>query len=131
MSETSLFERKIQQQIAASPEPPRTFDNYTIGDLVRAILSIHDEAEAAEFYRTYVEYIKVVNQLDPPENVAKSNIGWCFGEGMAPKEIAMWRKVCGASHPIFGSMTPLPSSEDAINAGLKAGQELRANQETK
>lgn len=80
----------------------------TIGDFVRAVLTIDNEQDAARFFRGTVAYIQ--DQIDAgtwksrstAEEAARSNIGWCYGEGMASKRIEMWVKACGASHPIFG-----------------------------
>lgn len=96
----------------------------TIGHLVRAIMQIHKPEDARQFYEEYVEYLKTCPDLDHrgPEYVARMNIGWCFGEGMAEADRAMWREVCAARHPAFGTMESNPSTQEAFDAGLRAGQ---------
>jgi len=134
----NFFEQKISEQI----EKDRSYRNknkfdqvergpgvHTIGDLISAVMAIDNKTDAALFYRGYVEWLKnpppgvEKNEIDNPEQVAKSNIGWCFGEGMDDKMIEMWNKVTGASHPVFGSMTPTP--EEAFQAGMKMGEESK------
>ena len=78
-------------------------ERYTIGDFVRAVLAIDNEDDAAEFYAGHVAHIQRTidkgewNSSSTAEEGAKSNIGWCFGEGMSDERRAMWVKVCGAS----------------------------------
>ena len=134
----NLFEQKIAEQIERDTKyrekngfdkPERNLGEHTIGDLISAVMTIDNKADAALFYRGYVEWLKnpppgvEKNEIDNPEQVAKSNIGWCFGEGMDDKMIEMWNKVTGASHPVFGSMTPTP--EEAFQAGMKLGEETK------
>jgi hypothetical protein len=94
---------------------------HTIGDFIRAVLSIGNKEEAAEFYQDLLQYISRQKELsDTPENIAKANIGWCFGEGMSEDRRAIWREVCGAAHPIFGSMKNMEvSPEEAFEAGRR------------
>jgi len=95
---------------------------HTIGDFISAVFKINNKADAALFYRGYLEWLSKLPKKEKSgkltdEQVAKSNIGWCFGEGMDSKMIKMWNKVTGAAHPIFGAMTPTP--EEAFKAGMK------------
>lgn len=100
----------------------------TIGNFVRAVLSIDNTEDAARFYRGCVAHVQ--DQIDQGEwqssasavQAANSNIGWCFGEGMAGERIGMWRSVCDAAHPIFGVMMP-GSQTEAFMAGVRFGTE--------
>ena len=99
---------------------------HTMGHVMDAVFRIRNPEDAARFYRGYVEYLKTKVDLDPggsAEQIAKSNIGFCFGEGMPSKLIAMWIKVCGATHPVFG--TTLPTPEEAFRLGQKMGEKMR------
>lgn len=134
----NFFEQKIAEQIERETKyrEKNGFDQtergegvHTIGDLISAVMKIDNKTDAALFYRGYLEWL---NNLPPgvdkseiltPEQVAKSNIGWCFGEGMSDKMIEMWNKVTGATHPVFGTMTPTP--EEAFQAGMKLGEKKR------
>lgn len=98
--------------MATIPENDKEFfikkvgsDKHTIGDFIRAVLDIDNKEDAERFIRGYMEWLKEQPDLDErgPEFVMRSNIGWCFGEGMKPERIAMWNKVCGATHPVFGT----------------------------
>lgn len=103
----------------------RQTDVHTIGDLVRAILAIDNDEDAARLYRGHVEDIQT--QMDDGKwegqgsavDAAKSNIGWCYGEGMAPERIEMWRRVTGAVHPVFGAQIPTDPAE-MLAAGRRA-----------
>lgn len=89
---------------------------FTIGDLASAVLAIDDPETARDFYRGYLSYLINLPDAVPDRNVAdiaKANIGWCFGEGMTDERRAMWREACGATHPVFGAMVTRPSPEDA------------------
>lgn len=99
----------------------------TIGHLIRAILKIDNPEDAIRFYRGEVARIQA--EIDAgtweaectAEQGASSNIGWCYGEGMAPERVQMWVEATKASHPIFGVTMPVAS--EAFAAGLKAGRE--------
>lgn len=101
-------------------------DPFTIGDLCSAVLDIKDRAKAARFYRGYVTWLRKQKNLEAPaENVAKTNIGWVFGEGMSPVHQRMWNEVVGAEHPVFGtaqaSANP-PTFTEKFEAGLRLGE---------
>jgi hypothetical protein len=129
-----FFQECIQRQIdhnrAMSQEygwefKERPAGKYTIGDYIGAVLAIETPEDARRFYEGNVEYLAAAPQLsDPPEKIARANLGWCFGEGMKPERVEMWIKVCDASHPVFGTTRPTP--EGAFQAGLKLGKERRA-----
>ena len=98
--------------------------DYTIGDLIREILRIDNEADAQEFYTDYCVHLagQPATEGYTPQGVAKANIGWCFGEGMEAEKRAMWIKVCDASHPIFG--TRIPTFGEALKAGRDFAQKV-------
>jgi hypothetical protein len=80
---------------------------HTIGDFIGAVMVIDTPENARQFYEGYLTYLE--NQPDrtmPPEAVARANIGWCFGEGLAQEKIEMWIHVCHAAHPMFGTTKP-------------------------
>jgi hypothetical protein len=86
-------------------------------------MAIDNEADALRFYDGCVAHLEAQpDRKDPADCVAKANIGWCFGEGMDSDRVAMWRKVCGASHPVFGPMTTKVLPEEAFAAGQQAAQ---------
>jgi hypothetical protein len=103
----------------------RSPGQHTISDFIGAVLDIAAEADARKFYNGYLEAARHDSGIEgeAAEKLARSNIGWCFGEGMSPERIEMWSRVCGAAHPVFGTKTPSP--EEAFAAGLKLGKEHR------
>lgn len=94
----------------------RTVSTHNLGDLIGAVLAIDNESDANEFYRGYIEHLESLPRHEryTPKQVADSNIGWCFGEGMAADRQQMWQKCTTASHPIFGKTQPTP--EEAIRS---------------
>lgn len=100
-------------------------EKMTVGEFVNAVCSIHDEELAKAFVERYTEYLNA----HPPENGARTedlikfNVGWCFGEGMAPEDKAMWNKICGALHPVFGLESP--SFSEALVKGYEEGMKMR------
>jgi hypothetical protein len=107
-----------------------SFDQHCWDDIGSVVFSTKTAKEARSFYDGYVEWItnekgsKSAATVAKAEQIARSNIGWFFGEGLAPKKIAMWTEACGASHPIFG--TKMPGPEEAFKKGLEMGKKLRA-----
>lgn len=96
----------------------------TVGTLMAAIFSIHDAAHAHAFYEGYLEWQRAHHaDAGPPEDVCKSNIGWCFGEGMSAEDREMWSAVCDAAHPVFG--TRVPTAQEAFAAGVTDGLKAR------
>jgi hypothetical protein len=95
---------------------------FTMGDCVQAIMAIDSINSARSFYEGYVEWLldnaEFESQSDA-ERVAKSNIGFCYGEGMSPDRIAMWKEACSAEHLLFGATMPTP--EEAFAEGVKRG----------
>ena len=95
-------------------------DKHTIGEFISAVCRIDNEADAKQFAVEYLEWLKLhADGKHKPEDVLRANIGWCFGEGMSQERIEMWRKVCNASHPFFG--TTLPSMDQALAIGRGLG----------
>ncbi len=133
MDAREFFDSKIQEQIDAARArhsehgwefPERREGGHTIGDFVQAVLAITDPDDACLFYEGCVSHLASQPDLtDTPEAIAKSNIGWCFGEGMGSLYVHMWREVCQATHPIFGPTQPSP--EEAFAAGIEAGKAIR------
>jgi hypothetical protein len=123
---SALFERKIHQQ--AGSDPTTSLGRFTIGHLIDAIMSIDNEVEAREFYESYVKWIQEHEEprrtsVFLPGQVAAQNIGWCFGEGMAPERIAMWRRATPAAHPVLPiTEDSTPSAEECFEAGMRLGQ---------
>lgn len=109
--------------------------SHTIGDYIRAVLAIDNEGDAGRFYRGELAFVQ--RQMDAGKwegkgtatQAAHANIGWCFGEGMIPERIAMWGRVCDASHPVFG--TVMPSPEVALKMGCEHGEKLKRAAESK
>jgi hypothetical protein len=98
--------------------------SHAIGEFVGAVLAIDNEADAAAFAERYLEWLRErPNGKYSPEQLLKDNIGWCFGEGMSSDRIAMWNKICGASHPVF--VTQRPTVEQAIEAGFKMAEAMK------
>jgi hypothetical protein len=92
------------------------------GQFIRRVLAVSNESDAKTLFDGEVSVIQ--GEIDagrwahPQDAItaARMNIGWCFGEGMSQERCAMWNRVCGASHPIFGSQKPTP--EQAVAAGF-------------
>ena len=103
------FKQCIQKQIDERPDSPgpRTPEKHTIGDFIGAVFAVETEDEARRFHASYLKYLEA-NPCEghTPAQVASSNIGWCFGEGMSDKQIGMWVSASGAVHPVFGRIMP-------------------------
>lgn len=94
-------------------------DGHTIGQFINAVFQISNEHDAARFYRGHVEWLNGREDLNQsPETVAKANIGWCYGEGMAAERQEMWSRTTGAAHPVFGRSIPTPEEAFEIGRGL-------------
>lgn len=93
--------------------------SHTIGDFISAVFSVETLDEAKEFYAGYLVYLKPLDRTESEENVAQSNIGWCFGEGMSDEKIALWKSaIAGIEHPIFGAT--MPSAEEVYRLAQQA-----------
>lgn len=116
----SLFKDTIAREMTKYQHLEIPKGDYTVGAFVSAIMKINNPAEAQEFWDGYLDYqTNAVPDRDAAA-VCRSNIGWCFGEGMSDERKQMWVQVCGAAHPIFGTMTPTP--EEAFQAGVDAAK---------
>ena len=108
-------------------------DNHTIGEFIHAVMAIDNEEDALEFYSGHVAYIQ--RQIDKgewksdatPMQAVQSNIGWCFGEGMSGERVSMWSKVCGASHPVFGTKAPT-TGEEGLKLGMAMVEKMKKSQ---
>jgi hypothetical protein len=132
---------KLIAEVEKSDKYPRPADMedgiHTIGTFIKAVFMVGNEKDAREFIEGEIAYIlknstdPMLHQEDPKMNrleaikIARSNIGWCFGEGMDKEKIAMWIKATQSSHPVFG--TRIPTSDQAFNAGKKIGKAIRGN----
>ena len=88
-------------------------------------LGLNAAKTAKEFREGYIPWL-VENyshdlQGTTGEEVANSNIGFCFGEGMPEADRAIWRAL-GAVHPWLGSMEKETHPLDAINSGYGRGK---------
>ncbi len=84
------------------------------------ILAIKTEEAARAVFDQHVADLRPHFESDERAvDVARMNIGWCFGEGMDSDTKAMWRIACGAYHPVFGEMREWIAPEDAYEAGLR------------
>ena len=92
--------------------------DYTIGDLINEIMAIDNENDARTFFADYCAWLTTSPTTKPykSEEVARANIGWCFGEGMKLERRNMWINVCAASHPVFGQT--VPTFDEALKAGM-------------
>ena len=97
----------------------------TIGTFIGQVLAIHNATAARKFFDAEVAELRASHpEVTKPELVLRSNIGWCFGEGMPIAERQMWARVCGAEHPGLGSaytdrdFTP----DELLQAGMQMGQ---------
>ena len=125
------FEEAIQEAIKKRQRNPSISipkGQHTIGELVSAVFSITNEKDALDFYKGYLLYLQNLSENQKlgcftDEQIARRNIGWCFGEGMEPSRITMWSNVCQAYHPVFGTSTPTP--KEAYEAGLALGKKAQ------
>lgn len=117
----TYFEECIERQIALCRAravahgwqfEERGITDHTLGDFIRAVLAVDTPEHAKAFYAGCVAFIQdeinagTWRSRHSAEDAARANIGWCFGEGMAPEKIAMWTATCQAAHPIFGGAVP-------------------------
>jgi len=97
--------------------------SHTIAEFITTVCRITDDADAKQFAADYVEWLsKRKKPGHLPEEIMRANIGFCFGEGMPSEQILMWRKVCNASHPWFGTI--VPTGEQALAMGKALGKAL-------
>ena len=119
------FEEEILRSKKNENKPETMEDGYTIGQLISAIMRMKTALEIKEFgvgYRAHLEALHTSESAAPVDEILKQNIGWCFGEGMAPEIVRMWQEGVGAFHP-FGLDVKTP--DEALEAGMKYGAEMR------
>ena len=115
-----LFRDAINQEMETYQHITVEEGDYTIGAFVSAVMKIENPSDAKDFWDGYLIHQTAASPDLDARDTCRSNIGWCFGEGMANERKQMWIEVCGASHPVFGTMTPTP--EEAFQAGLDAAK---------
>jgi len=94
---------------------------YTIGAFISAVMSIDNETDARRFFEGCLDFQEEHGEAGADHlAVVRSNIGWCYGEGMTEERKRMWIATTGSLHPIFGGMKP--TAEEAFAAGIKAAQ---------
>lgn len=93
--------------------------------MISLVLSIETDQEAQAFFTGHVEYLHREHglPLEEARDVARQNIGWCFGEGMSLDQRAMWRTVCQAYHPVFGEMRTNLTPTEMFEAGVRLASE--------
>ena len=118
----TFLERMQKHADKRKAHDPDSKHGFTMGDTVNAILEVSSMEDAKDFFDGYVEDItcRRGKSQEEAEGTARSNIGFCFGEGMSKKRIAMWIQACGAAHPVFG--TVMPSGEQAFKMGQAHGE---------
>lgn len=97
------------------------------GSIIKIICDIKDPLDMGLFFDRYVALLKHQGNTANAEGMAKANIGWCFGYGMDEQRMKLWNSITGATHPVFGVTKPTP--EEAMQAGMKLGEQLRAKKE--
>lgn len=123
-----FYEDRINEEIRKNPKrggAVRTPERHTIGDFMGAVMAIDKPEHARLFFDGYIEQLTEVygKSKTAATSIARSNVGWCFGEGMPKKQMDMWVAACEASHPVFG--TAMPTAVQAFEAGLKMGEGKR------
>ena len=124
----SVFSDLIAEKMQSDSHLNIPKDDFGTGALISAVMSIGNAAQARAFYEGYVEWTlayQVAHSATkhlPVTEVVRSNIGWCFGEGMDPQRVEMWVTVCGARHPFFG--VTKPTVDEAFEAGVAAGEAM-------
>ena len=119
------FEEEILRSKKNENKPETMGDGHTVGQLISAIMRMKTALEIKEFgdgYRAYLEALPIEKRAAPVDELLKQNIGWCFGEGMAPEIVRMWQEGLGAFHPfdLAGK-----TQDEVLEAGMKYGAEMR------
>ena len=114
------FRDRITQEMRRYQHVPISEGDFTIGALVGAARKVHDDKEALAFWQGYLRWMRNAYPDSDAASVCRSNIGWCFGEGMPTQDKDMWVRVCNASHPVFGQASVTP--EQAFAAGIAQGK---------
>ena len=124
----SVFSDLIAEKMQSDSHLNIPKDDFSTGALISAVMSIGDAEQATAFYEGYVEWTRDYQAAHPEVSqspvteVVRSNIGWCFGEGMDPQRVEMWVTVCDARHPFFG--VTKPTADEAFEAGVAAGEAM-------
>ncbi|KAB2898884.1 MAG: hypothetical protein F9K40_10900 [Kofleriaceae bacterium] len=64
------------------------------------ILSIADEEQARRFLHDYVAFLEGEGEPhDIAVEIARSEVAWCFAEGMTRQQRAMWERVIHLGRP--------------------------------
>ena len=64
------------------------------------ILSIADEQQARRFLHDYVSFLEDEGEPhDIAVEIARSEVAWCFAEGMTREHRAMWERVIHLGRP--------------------------------
>jgi hypothetical protein len=62
-----------------------------IATFVNRVLTITTREEARQFWESELTRLRANHpEITDPERVLRSNIGWCFGEGMKVPQREMW-----------------------------------------
>lgn len=109
----------------------------TAGQFIDAVLAVECDAAAMRaFFDAYVDFLLTTDirpSVDGDEvltvarDIARSGIGWCFGEGMDPACVRMWRETTGAEHPA-GRIEEM-SNEEIFQSGMRLGTESKGKLE--
>ncbi len=123
MTPIEFFEYTIRKQQRKGDS--RLWPHMNMGHLAGAILSIHNLRDATLFRTGYIAWMKATQEVrESAEEIVDSNIGWFFGEGIAEEDRKMWASL-GSRHPIFGAMETPPTFEEALKAGMEAGEKAK------
>jgi hypothetical protein len=64
------------------------------------ILAIADEEQARQFLHDYVSFLEDEGEPhDIAVEIARSEVAWCFAEGMTREHRAMWERVIRLGRP--------------------------------
>jgi hypothetical protein len=97
---------------------------------IDAVLRIKTGKAMRLFFEGYVMFLiseYPERPLAKNEKIARSNIGFAFGEGMPMYLREKWNVQTGASHPVFGMSNPSP--EEAFHLGCKLGEQMKFEKE--
>ncbi len=96
----------------------------TIGSFISAVMKVPaDRAAMRRFFETEVAWVRDHHpEVADPDRMLRSNIGWCFGEGMPLATRKLWAEETGAEHPGFGP--EYANREFTFEECLQAGMRL-------
>lgn len=102
-------------------------ETLTYGEALDPIFKITDKADAMQYKKAYVDYIKqfVENDESKAEEIVNANIGYYAGYG-SNKDRERIEELFECSHPVFGSVKKngVPTGKEAFECG-KTGQTLQ------